>query len=591
MTRTGAALTTSARAAQTVPQDDTVATSPWWKGATLYQVYPWSYRDSNGDGIGDLPGIIEALPHIASLNVDGIWLSPFFTSPMHDFGYDVADYCDVDPRFGTLDDFDRLIDRAHGLGLKIIIDQVYSHTSGDHPWFLQSAGDRTNPKADWYVWADPKPDGSPPNNWQSVFGGPAWQWSGARKQYYFHNFLTSQPDLNVRHPDVERALLDAARFWLDRGVDGFRLDAINFAMHDPSLRDNPPSGAPMQTVTRPFDMQERKFNQSHPDIVAFLERIRALLDSYGARFTVAEVGGPDPMAEMKQFTAGNTRLNSAYSFDFLYAPDICADRVAQSLSQWNNEGEAANPVQEGWPSWAFSNHDAPRAVSRWADEGERDARARLYLLLLLALRGNAFVYQGEELGLPQGHVPFEALKDPEAIENWPHTLGRDGARTPFPWRANAANAGFTTGEPWLPVDPRHHALAVDVQEGDAASMLNFSRWVIGLRRNWPVLRQGDLHMLDAPAGVLAFERVLGEDRALCVFNLSEAAQDYTPAQTDQWSMIATSTSTNTGRAEPDGEASQKSHPQLPATLPATLPTSLPAQFGYWASRASARPPA
>ncbi len=264
---------------------------PWWKGAVIYQIYPRSFADSNGDGIGDLPGITARLDHVASLGVDAIWLSPFFTSPMKDFGYDVADYRDVDPIFGTLEDFDALVARAHELGLKVVIDQVYSHTSDEHPWFTESRSSRTNARADWYVWADAKPDGSPPSNWQSVFGGPAWTWDARRGQYYLHNFLKEQPQLHVHHAEVQAELLATARFWLDRGVDGFRLDAINFMMHEPTMRDNPPAPDTGKTRTRPFDFQLKLYNQSHADIVPFLERIRATLDEYGDRFTVAEVGG------------------------------------------------------------------------------------------------------------------------------------------------------------------------------------------------------------------------------------------------------------------------------------------------------------
>ncbi|MEM8725911.1 MAG: alpha-amylase family glycosyl hydrolase, partial [Pseudomonadota bacterium] len=394
-------------------------TAEWWRGAVIYQIYPRSFRDTNADGIGDLNGIAEGLDYIASLGVDGIWISPFFTSPMKDFGYDVSDYCGIDPSYGTFEDFDRVIERAHALGLKVIIDQVYSHTSDEHAWFKESRADRLNAKADWYVWADPKPDGSPPSNWQSVFGGSAWQWDGPRKQYFLHNFLTSQPDLNVHNPEVQAAVLDVMRFWLDRGVDGFRLDALNFSMHDPQLRDNPPSNAPIEAVTRPFDMQIKKYNQSHDDIPAFLERLRGVLNEYDGRFTVAEVGGPDPLAEMKAFTEGGKRLDSAYNFDFLYAPDLTADRVRASLLHWDGTPD------EGWPSWAFSNHDAPRAVTRWSNGEDFDQIARLSMLLLLSLRGNPIIYQGEELGLPQGFVAFEDLLDPEAIANWPHTLGRD----------------------------------------------------------------------------------------------------------------------------------------------------------------------
>ncbi|HSD00492.1 MAG TPA: alpha-amylase family glycosyl hydrolase, partial [Casimicrobiaceae bacterium] len=277
--------------AEEARSDSSTTTSlPWWRGAAIYQIYPRSFADSNGDGIGDLPGITSKLDYVRDLGVDGIWLSPFFTSPMRDFGYDVADYCDVDPVFGTLDDFDALVERAHALGLKVIIDQVYSHTSDQHAWFQESRASRDSSKSDWYVWADAKADGSPPNNWQSVFGGPAWTWDARRGQYYLHNFLREQPDLNLHNRAVQDALLDAARFWLDRGVDGFRIDAINFAMHDPQLRDNPPATHDRKR-TRPFDFQQHIYNQSHPDIVKFLERLREVTDGYGDRFTLAEVGG------------------------------------------------------------------------------------------------------------------------------------------------------------------------------------------------------------------------------------------------------------------------------------------------------------
>lgn len=494
----------------------------WWRGAVLYQIYPRSFRDTNGDGIGDLKGIVEGLDYVASLGVDGIWISPFFTSPMKDFGYDVSDYCGIDPSFGTFEDFDRIIEKAHDLGLKVIIDQVYSHTSDQHAWFQESRQDRTNPKADWYVWADAKPDGSPPSNWQSVFGGSAWQWDGPRKQYYLHNFLTSQPDLNLHNREVQDAVLEVTKFWLDRGVDGFRLDALNFTMHDPELRDNPPSGLPLELVTRPFDMQIKRYNQSHGDIPLFLERIRATLDQYPGRFTVAEVGGPDPLEEMKAFTADGKRLDSAYNFDFLYAEKLTAALVKKSLGQW--DGSAG----EGWPSWAFSNHDAPRAVTRWRGSFGHDHVSRLMLLLLTSLRGNPFIYQGEELGLPQGEVAFEDLLDPEAIANWPHTLGRDGARTPLPWRAEAPNAGFSdANRTWLKLDPAHAERAIDRQADDRESMLNFTRRLLHLRRELPALAAGDIELLDAPEEVVAFVRTDPSGSVLCAFNLSDRQIDWT----------------------------------------------------------------
>ncbi len=503
-------------------QSSTAKSVDWWRGAVIYQVYPRSFLDTNGDGIGDLKGVLAGLDHIARLGVDAVWLSPFFTSPMDDFGYDVADYRNVDPIFGQLADFDAIVEKAHRLGLRVIIDQVYSHTSNQHPWFEESRQDKINAKADWYVWADPKADGSPPTNWQSVFGGGAWEWESRRQQYYLHNFLSSQPDLNVHNEEVQAALLDVARFWLDRGVDGFRLDALNFAMHDPALRDNPPAPREGRTLSRPFDYQLHVYNQSHPDIPKFIERIRKLTDEYDGVFTVAEVGGPNPLAEMKAFTAQKRRLNSAYNFSFLYADKITNDLTKDALRAWSGEAD------EGWPSWAFSNHDAPRAVSRWADAADATRAAKLYAMLLLSLRGNAFLYQGEELGLPQAVVPFEKLQDPEAIANWPLTLGRDGARTPLPWREMAPNAGFSAGEPWLPVDQRHYPLSIESQHNDEHSVLNFVQKMIDLRKSSPALRSGDFNFVEDADDLLAFYRNLGDDEALCVFNLGKERRNWRP---------------------------------------------------------------
>ena len=491
------------------------ARSPWWKGAVIYQVYPRSFADSNGDGIGDLKGITAHLDHVASLGCDGVWISPFFTSPMKDFGYDVADYCGVDPIFGSIEDFETLVERAHSLGLKVMLDQVYSHSSDKHPWFVESRLSRTGPKADWYVWADPKSDGSPPNNWQSVFGGPSWTWDARREQYYHHSFLKEQPQLNLHNVEVQDALLDVARFWLDRGVDGFRLDALNFAMHDPALTDNPPVEKPAKR-TRPFDFQHHFHNQGHPDITRFIERVRDLTDLYDARFTVAEVGGERAAAEMKLYTAGETRLNSAYGFDYLYAEALTPEVVRDTIRNWPGmDGE-------GWPSWAFSNHDAPRFASRWWANDQRDTCVRVALMLLMSLRGNVILYQGEELGLPQANVPFERLQDPEAIANWPQTLGRDGARTPMPWTGKA-DGGFGSSKPWLPIDPAHLAMNVADQLGDENSVLNWTRRLVEMRRNCTALREGAIRLLDESSDqVVAFERIADGERLACVFNLSGA---------------------------------------------------------------------
>lgn len=508
-------------------------TRPWWRGAVIYQIYPRSFADSNGDGVGDLPGITARLDHVAALGVDAVWISPFFTSPMRDFGYDIADFCGVDPVFGTLADFDALVARAHALGLKVLIDQVYSHSSDQHPWFQESRTSRTNPKADWYVWADAKPDGSPPNNWQSVFGGPAWTWDARRGQYYLHNFLREQPDLNFHNPEVQAATLATAKFWLDRGVDGFRLDAINFTMHDPQLRDNPPAPDTGLPRTRPFDFQQHVYNQSHADIPLLLEKLRAVADLYPGRFTVAEVGGPAPEAEMHLFTAGSTRLNSAYGFNFLYADRLTPALVRDAVAEWP---EAPGV---GWPSWAFENHDAPRAISRWVAPEHRAAFAALKMLLLLSLRGNAILYYGEELGLTQVEIGYEDLQDPEAIANWPLTLSRDGARTPMPWVADAPNAGFSVARPWLPLGPDHLGRAVDVQEADPASLLRLTRRLIDLRKQHPALVEGTMAVLHADEALLVFARTAGDARLVCAFNLSALPIDLPPILVDGLAVVET----------------------------------------------------
>lgn len=494
------------------------ASPEWRRGAVIYQIYPRSFADSNDDGVGDLPGITAKLDYVASLGVDAIWLSPFFPSPMADFGYDVSDFCDVDPLFGSLEDFDALLGRAHALGLKVIIDQVYSHTSHAHAWFAESRSSRSNDKSDWYVWADPKPDGAPPNNWQSVFGGPAWTWDARRGQYYLHNFLAAQPDLNLHHRPVQDALLDAARFWLDRGVDGFRLDVVNFWMHDPALRDNPPAPCDSRPRVRSVDFQLPHFNQSHPDTAAFLARLRQVTDSYGEGLLVAELGGERSCDALDRFVAQRDGAHSAYNFHFLYA-DALTPRSVAAIAEGGFAGE-------NWPSWAFSNHDAPRAASRFAPSAHRAAAAAQLMTLLLCLRGNVFVYQGEELGLPQADLPFERLRDPEAIANWPHTLGRDGARTPMPWRKDAPFAGFSRVEPWLPTDPAQAALAADGQRTDPASTLSIARRAIAMRRRVQALRTGGIRILQADEAMLVFQRGEGPEAALCAFNLSSAPQSW-----------------------------------------------------------------
>ncbi len=487
--------------------------SDWWKGAVIYQIYPRSFADSDGDGVGDLHGAIDKLDHVARLGCDAIWLSPFFRSPMKDYGYDVSDYCAVDPLFGSLADADALIARAHALGLKVIIDQVWSHSSDQHAWFRESRAKRVGDKADWYVWADAKDDGSPPNNWQAMFGGPAWTWESRRRQYYLHNFLPEQPDLNVRNPAVQEALLDVARFWLERGVDGFRFDVVNFFMHDPLLRDNPSLDL-NKTPPRPHQFQRQFYTRTQPDNLAFIARVRALLDQYGA-YAVGEIEDEEPLKVQRDYTEGSDRLHTAYSFYLLRQRDMTPAVVAEAMSGWRGA--------KGWPAWSLSNHDVIRFPTRLA--GDDPQRMKLMLALLMCLRGTAYLYQGDELGLPHADVPFERLRDPEAIAFWPSGIGRDGARTPMPWEANANMAGFTSAaDAWLPLDPRHRALAVDVQEADPNSVLAFTRAMIALRRESIALREGEFVSLPSSAPLLAFERRAKNARILCIFNLGAGAQ-------------------------------------------------------------------
>ncbi|NBC95994.1 MAG: DUF3459 domain-containing protein [Deinococcus-Thermus bacterium] len=483
----------------------------WWRGAVIYQIYPRSFADASGDGIGDLEGIVAKLEGVAALGVDAVWLSPFYPSPMKDFGYDVADYTGVDPMFGTLEDFDRLVAEAHRLGLKVIVDQVWSHTSDRHPWFVESRSSRDNPKADWYVWADPKPDGSPPNNWQSIFGGVAWQWDVTRRQYYLHNFLVEQPDLNFHCPELRAAILDVARFWLDRGVDGFRLDVANFFFHDAALTDNP--ARPDPDAVKPYSMQDHVHDRSRPETLDFMRDLRGVLDGYAPeRMAVAEIVSDRPLRRMADYTGGPGPLHTAYSFVFLdwtFGARFIREAVEAELAH----------APDSWPAWAFSNHDKARVVSRWGGPEAGPDFARLMLAVLLTLRGTVFVYQGEELGLPEADIPYERLQDPEGRTFWPAYKGRDGCRTPMPWRHDAPHAGFSPVEPWLPIDPRHWALAHDLQAADAGSVLHFARAMIARRKAHPALIDGTIRFLDTPEPVLAYCREAGGERIACVFNL------------------------------------------------------------------------
>jgi alpha-glucosidase len=490
----------------------------WWRGAVIYQIYPRSFLDSNGDGIGDLPGITARLDYIASLGVDAIWLCPFFTSPQADFGYDVADYTAVDPRFGTMADFDALLARAHALGLKVLIDQVWSHTSDRHPWFLESRSSRANPYADWYVWADPAPDGTAPNNWLSVFGGSGWSWEPRRRQYFLHHFLTGQPALNLHNPAVIEAVLAGGEFWLKRGVDGFRLDALDFLLHDRQLRSNPPAPVRGETPAKLFGLQQHVHDMLQPEILDVLARIRELADRYPGTVTLGEVSSqPGAFERVVRYTEGGDRLHMAYTLRPLRG-GFDWPTVRRMLLDIADAGE------DGWVCWSFSNHDVERAVSRWRPEGNDDAAfARQLMALLLSLRGSVSLYQGEELGLPEAELAPEDLRDPFGIAYWPEFRGRDGSRTPMPWSAWRPHAGFTAGAaPWLPVPPAHQALAVSAQEADPDSLLHTFRRFLAWRRSVPALVDGSLRPLALPEPLVGFVRESSDCQVLAVFNLSAA---------------------------------------------------------------------
>ncbi|ATG42668.1 putative alpha-glucosidase AglA [Phaeobacter piscinae] len=513
--------------AQLDPAQVLAADPDWWRGAVIYQIYPRSYQDSNGDGIGDLRGITQRLPHIASLGVDAIWISPFFTSPMKDFGYDVSDYCDVDPMFGSLSDFDQLVAAAHRLGLRVMIDLVLSHTSDQHAWFGESRQSRDNARADWYVWADPQPDGTPPNNWLSIFGGSAWQWDPRREQYYLHNFLVSQPDLNFHCAAVQDALLDVTRFWLERGVDGFRLDTINFYYHDAELRSNPALPPDQRNATiapsvNPYNHQEHLYSKNQPENLAFLGRFRALLDDYPAKAAVGEVGDAQRGLEiMGSYTAANTGVHMCYAFELLAKDVLTASRLAEVFAEVDRV--AAN----GWACWAFSNHDVIRHSSRW---GLNPAAQRLFTTMMMCLRGTACIYQGEELGLPEADIAFEDLQDPYGIEFWPEFKGRDGCRTPMVWEPSNSAGGFSEGKPWLPVSPEHLTLSVASQEADPDAMLHHYRRAIALRKAHPALAVGTHDQLRAEGNVAFFTRQDRDEVIFCAFNLGDTPAEITLPQ-------------------------------------------------------------
>jgi len=496
----------------TTPKSDYL----WWRDGVIYQIYPRSFADSSGDGVGDLQGIIDHLDHLndgaaqeasdgasGSLGVDAIWLSPIYPSPMHDFGYDVADYCRIDPSFGTLEDFDRLVREAHARSIRVIMDLVPNHTSHLHPWFIESRSSRNSPKRDWYIWRDR------PNNWQSIFGGSAWQWDETSSQYYLHLFLPEQPDLNWRNPEVQEAIFAAARFWLDRGVDGFRLDVADRLIKDEELRDNPARIGGL----RAYDRQHHVYDLLQPEVHDIWKSFRRLLDEYPERMCVGEVAGSVPTIA-NFYGQSDDELHMAFNFNFTHSP-WRARAFHQTVSDW----EMALP-SGSWPCYALSNHDVRRHVSRYAAGRFTEPRAKVAAALLLTMRGTPFMYYGEEIGMRNVSIPRPEILDPPGRRYWPLYRGRDGCRTPMQW-SRAPHAGFTVGVPWLRIGPDFRTVNVEAQREDPDSLLSFYRRLIRLRRQTLALQRGSYRaVLDQPIGALVYLREMPDAAVLVALNFS-----------------------------------------------------------------------
>jgi alpha-glucosidase len=486
--------------------------SSWWQTAVIYQIYPRSFKDSNGDGVGDLQGIVDQLDYLNdgtpnSLGVDAIWISPFYPSPMADFGYDIADYTDVDPLFGDLPTFDRLLDEAHRRGIRVILDFVPNHTSDEHPWFVESRSSRNNPKRDWYLWKNPQPDGSPPNNWASMFGGPAWTWDERTGQYYLHLFHTKQPDLNWRNPQVKAAMLDVLRFWLERGVDGFRVDVIGFMVKDEQFRDNPIrrnlSGISPNDL---WNCQEHVYDIDQPEVHEIIRDFRALLDSYGDRVLIGEVWA-EPRARWAQyFGAQLDGLHLPFNFELLHLP-WKADLFRASVDNL----EAALPPG-AWPNYVLGSHDMPRLASRYGEQAVRVAA-----MLLLTLRGTPTIYMGEEIGMRNGVIPHDRVQDPQGLNIGP-SRSRDPFRTPFQW-SEAPYAGFSTIDPWLPIADDYITCNVEILKGNQISLLSLYRRLLHFRQTSLALKCGRYAPVnDAPPDCFVYRREYEYERYLIALN-------------------------------------------------------------------------
>jgi alpha-glucosidase len=477
----------------------------WWEEGVIYQIYPRSFQDSDGDGVGDLRGIEQRLDYLAELGVDALWISPFYPSPMADFGYDVADYRDVDPRFGTLADFDRLLAKAHARSLKVVLDFVPNHSSDRHPWFVESRSSRKSPRRDWYIWRDPAPLGGPPNNWISDFGGSAWEWDENSGQYYYHAFLKQQPDLNWRNPAVQQAMFDVLRFWFARGVDGFRIDVLWHLIKAAEFPDNPPNPAYHESMGEMHRVLQIH-STDQPEVHDIAAEMRRIADSYGSRLLIGEIYLP--LERLMHYYGRETAgVHLPFNFRLIDAP-----WHARGLASMIAEYEAALPAG-AWPNWVLGNHDRPRLAARLGE-----AQARVAAMLLLTLRGTPTLYYGDELGIGLVDIPREQVQDPRELREPGLGLGRDPARTPMPWNSTA-NAGFTTGTPWLPLNPDWPERNVRQLEHTSQSLLALYRRLLAIRRAHRALSVGEIALLEAEGNILAYERQSGDERMLIVLNL------------------------------------------------------------------------
>ncbi|MBT3338807.1 MAG: DUF3459 domain-containing protein [Anaerolineae bacterium] len=478
----------------------------WWRDGVIYQIYPRSFLDTTGNGLGDLAGITAKLDYLAELGVDALWLSPFYPTPDADFGYDISDHVDLDTRFGSLADFDILVEASHRRGIRIVLDLVLNHTSDQHAWFQESSANKTNPKEDWYLWQD-----EIPNNWEGVFGGKAWTWNEQRGQYYYHMFLKEQPDVNWRNPEVRKAQMDVVRFWLERGVDGFRLDVFNVYFKDDQLRSNP-----KKMGRRAFERQIHLYDGDQPEMEGVLKEMRTLLDTYPERYAVGETFFATREKILRY--NGETKLHAAFDFAFLWSKY----RPQQLLKAINNWEELAEETGL-WPNYVLSNHDTPRPATRHA-KGESDARTKVMMALLLTMRGTPFLYYGEEIGMRDISLKRSEIMDPPGKKYWPFNKGRDGCRSPMQWD-ESKNAGFSDGKPWLPVHPNHQKRNVSAQQKDENSIFNFTRKLIALRKEYETLRHGKfIHLEDMPRDVLAYLREGDDERILVLLNFSQKKQ-------------------------------------------------------------------